>query len=138
MENKFNTEGHINFWTFMSKNPQLDIETGLIKAKKNKIITEEEFTEYINGKFCRTGCKYANFNCNNCVFEMKDPRRCLGGLFDAYFRGQIKYYPIYKTFVKRPELINDHKFMKKFLRMKNRISRLCMRIANHKIKEENI
>ena len=136
MEKKFNLDGHQRFWKFMSKNPQLDIESGLNKAKLNNIITETEFLEYMNGKDCRTGCKYANSICQNCIFDMKDPRRCLGGLYDAYERGQKKFYPIYKTFVKRPELINDHKFMKKFLRMKTRITRLCMRIVNHKIKEE--
>lgn len=135
MENKFNQDVHKKFWEFMSKNPQIDINYGLIKAKKNNILTENEFNEFNNAKGCRTGCKYANFICEQCIFDIKDPKLCLGGLYDAYERAQKKFYPIYKTFVKRPELINDYKFMKKFLRMKTRISRLCMRIANHKIKE---
>lgn len=136
MPSIFNKSGHIRFWSFISNRCDISIDIALESAKKYKIISNDEYEEYKLGNYCKTGCKYANYNCNNCPFEMKDPRLCLGGLFDCYQRAHIKFKPIYKSFCKNPNLKNDIKFMKKYKRMKLRLKRLANRIVNHKIRDD--
>lgn len=133
----FNHSGHKRLWKHIRDNPWLDIDSAIKNALNNKILSQNEHDEYIKADSisCRTGCIFAVNKCEDCPFEMKDNRRCLGGLTDAFLRAYNNFIIYYKKYNKQKDLENDPKFMKIYKRLYNRQRRLAGRILNWKIKD---